>query len=46
MLDALLDAIIDCLKLFPFLFVTYLLMELLEKNDIQKEDISNEEKKM
>ena len=30
MLDALLDTIIDCLKLLPFLFITYLLMELLE----------------
>lgn len=30
MLDALLDAIIDSLKLLPFLFITYLLMELLE----------------
>ena len=36
MLDALLDAIIDCLKLFPFLFVTYLLMELLEKKAGEK----------
>ena len=30
MLDALLDTIIDSLKLLPFLLVTYLLMELLE----------------
>ena len=30
MLDALLDALIDSLKLLPFLFITYLLMELLE----------------
>lgn len=36
MLDALLDAIIDCLKLFPFLFITYLLMELLEKKAGEK----------
>lgn len=36
MLDALLDAIIDCLKLLPFLFITYLLMELLEKKAGEK----------
>ncbi len=28
--EALLDAVLDCLKLLPFLFLTYLLMELLE----------------
>ena len=36
MLDALLDTIIDCLKLLPFLFITYLLMELLEKKAGEK----------
>lgn len=36
MLDALLDSIIDCLKLLPFLFITYLLMELLEKKAGEK----------
>lgn len=30
MLDVLLDAIIDCIKLLPFLFLTYLLMEYIE----------------
>lgn len=36
MLDALLDTVIDCLKLLPFLFITYLLMELLEKKAGEK----------
>lgn len=36
MLDALLDALIDSLKLLPFLFITYLLMELLEKKAGEK----------
>lgn len=36
MLDALLDAIIDSLKLLPFLFITYLLMELLENKAGEK----------
>lgn len=36
MLDALLDTIIDALKLLPFLFVTYLLMELLENKAGEK----------
>ena len=35
MLDALLDAIIDSLKLLPFLFITYLLMELFLNNKNQ-----------
>ena len=30
MIDALLDALIDSLKLFPFLFITFLIMEYLE----------------
>lgn len=36
MLDALLDAVIDSLKLLPFLFITYLLMELLENKAGEK----------
>lgn len=36
MLDALLDALIDSLKLLPFLFITYLLMELLESKAGEK----------
>ena len=43
MLDILLDTIIDTIKLLPFLFITYLIMEYLEnrtsnklKNRIQK----------
>ena len=36
MIDALLDAIIDSLKLLPFLFITYLLMELLENKAGEK----------
>lgn len=36
MLDALLDALIDSLKLLPFLFITYLLMELLENKAGEK----------
>ncbi len=36
MLDALLDTIIDSLKLLPFLFITYLLMELLENKAGEK----------
>ena len=32
MLDALLDAVIDSLKILPFLFVTYLIMEYLESH--------------
>lgn len=36
MLDALLDAVIDSLKLLPFLFLTYLLMELLENKAGEK----------
>lgn len=31
MIDALLDAFLDSIKLIPFLFITYLLMELLER---------------
>ena len=36
MIDALIDAIIDSLKLLPFLFITYLLMELLENKAGEK----------
>lgn len=36
MLDAIFDAIIDSLKLLPFLFITYLLMELLENKASEK----------
>ena len=36
MIDALLDGIIDSLKLLPFLFITYLLMELLENKAGEK----------
>ena len=32
MLDALLDAVFDSLKILPFLFVTYLIMEYLESH--------------
>lgn len=35
-LDALLDSLIDSIKLLPFLFVTYLLMEYLESRMTQK----------
>ncbi|MGM9522393.1 MAG: putative manganese transporter [Oscillospiraceae bacterium] len=31
MLDILIDAALDCLKLLPFLFLTYLILELIEK---------------
>ena len=36
MLDILLDTVLDSLKLIPFLFVTYLLMELLEHKASEK----------
>lgn len=36
MLDALLDTVVDSLKLLPFLFITYLLMELLENKAGEK----------
>lgn len=36
--DALLDAAVDTLKLIPFLFVTYLLMEILERNTQEKSE--------
>lgn len=36
MLDACLDALLDTLKLLPFLFVTYLVMEILEHKTSQK----------
>lgn len=36
MLDALLDAVLDTLKLLPFLFITYLLMEYIEHKTGEK----------
>lgn len=41
MLDILLDTVIDSLKLIPFLFITYLIMEYLEHklSDKSKEKI-------
>lgn len=36
MLDAILDAVLDTLKLLPFLFITYLLMEYIEHKTSQK----------
>lgn len=36
MLDILLDAIIDCIKLIPFLFITYFIMEYLEHKTSNK----------
>ena len=46
MLDIFLDTCIDSLKLLPFLFITYLLMEYLEHklSDKSKEKIKNQEK--
>jgi len=43
MLDILLDTVIDSLKLIPFLFITYLLMEYLEHklSDKSKEKIKS-----
>ncbi len=36
MIDILLDAIIDSIKLLPFLFVTYLIMEYIEHKTKEK----------
>ena len=36
MLDILQDAIIDTIKLVPFLFITYLIMEYIENKKIRK----------
>jgi hypothetical protein len=36
MLDVLIDALVDSLKLLPFLFITYLLMELIEHKTKEK----------
>ncbi|SDZ75222.1 hypothetical protein SAMN02745687_00223 [Lachnospiraceae bacterium NK3A20] len=38
LLDALLDAVIDTVKLIPFLFVTYLVMEWLERKTEEKSE--------
>lgn len=45
-LDGIMDALIDCLKLLPFLFITYLCMELLEKKQGERLEqiIRNSEK--
>ena len=37
MLDILLDTIIDSLKLLPFLFIAYLIMEYIEHKGLKKE---------
>lgn len=36
MLEAILDAIIDSIKILPFLFITYLIMEYLEHKTSEK----------
>ena len=37
-MDIILDTLIDSLKLLPFLFVTYLIMELIEHKTSKKTD--------
>ena len=46
MLDILIDAILDSIKLLPFLFITYLLMEYIEHKtkDKTKEMIKKSDK--
>ena len=36
MLDTILDALIDSVKILPFLFITYLIMEYLEHKTSEK----------
>ena len=46
MIDVLLDALIDTLKLLPYLFITFILLELLEhKLDKKNEELLSKNKK-